>query len=43
MQLHCPMDGQVLIKIGTDKEIPVYWCERTDTAYKLKPEGNPGS
>jgi len=40
--LHCPLNGQALIKIGIDKGVPVFWCERTDTAYKVKPEDNPG-
>jgi hypothetical protein len=36
--LHCPLNGQALIKIGTDKGIPVFWCERTDTATKSNPK-----
>jgi hypothetical protein len=35
--LHCPLNGQPLIHIGTNKGDPVFWCERTDTAYTVKP------
>lgn len=35
-KLHCPINGQALIHIGTDKGNDVYWCETRDTAYRLK-------
>lgn len=43
MEMYCPLNGQKLLRIGTNQKVEhVFWCKRTDTAYSVPREQSIG-